>query len=554
MTLSHTPGLGLSALFGLAAVCAAAPDDGLVGHWPLAQDCQDRSENGNHGTNHGVELEPDGARFNGTGAYVDVPASDSLQFATDDLSVALWLHTDERLRDVLGDVLSMYDPATRRGFNLTLLNAVGATTAQSNQRNLFFGTDDGNAEPAWVDCGRPGNSQMIWALTVHDGALYAGTWEPGAGQRGHVYRYAGGTNWTDCGSPDPCNAISALAEFDGTLYAGTSFYSGKGSALPDSPNRNPGGKVYRLEGDGTWADCGKIGEVWTVTGLVEFDGRLYATTCDSYGCPKRTSACFRYDGGTSWTFVGDPGGRLGAFSVHNGKLYGTVFGKHSFARYDGAVGWIPLGTLPGVGQTYSTAIYQGSICLGTWPNGEVFRYNAPDDATSLGRLGEEKEVMGMAVYNGKLYGGTLPLGQVYRYDNADGWTLTGQLDTTPDVTYRRVWSMAVYQGKLFAGTLPAGRVHCLQAGQCVSHDRALAAGWRHLTAVREGATLRLYVDGLRVAESTEADGTALDLSVRVPLRIGSGEHDYFNGRMRDLRLYRRALSEAEVATLSRQAR
>jgi len=111
--------------------------------------------------------------------------------------------------------------------------------------------------------------------------------------------------------------------------------------------------------------------------------------------------------------------------------------------------------------------------------------------------------------------------------------------------------MAVFEGKLFAGTMPSGHVYSLEAGKCVTHDRALAPGWRHLAAVKAGDRLKLYVDGKCVATTSEAfDPAKYDLSNRKPLLIGFGEHDYFNGRLRDLRIYERALSEAEISSLS----
>ena len=503
--------------------------------------------------NHGVAFAGGCAHFDGVDDYIEVSDSPSLALGTSSFTIAVWVHTEAVLTDVLGDVVAKFDAATRTGLNFSIMNYVGATSAQSNYRNLFFGVDGGQSPPKWLDCGRPGDSHMIWALTVYDGRLYAGTWEPGEGQAGHVYRYEGGAKWADCGSPDLCNAISALAEHDGRLYAGGSFYSGQGSAQPVSPNKNPGGRVFRYEGGTRWTDCGKIGDVYTVTGLVTFGGQLYATTCDSYGCPTRTEACYRYDGGRKWTFVGSPGGRLGAFLIHNGNLYATTFGKQGFARYDGDARWTPLGVVPDTGQTYSAVIYQGGICLGTWPTGTVFRFDGPNRFTSLGRLGVEKEVMALAVYNGKLYGGTLPLGKVYRHDGLAGWTNTGQLDATPDVLYRRVWSMAVYQGRLFAGTLPSGRVYSLEAGGCVSDDHALRPGWRHLAAVKDGGRLRLYVDGQCVAHSTPFDPADYSITNHQPLRIGFGQHDHFNGKMRDLRIYRKALSDAELLSLGKHA-
>ena len=156
----------------------------------------------------------------------------------------------------------------------------------------------------------------------------------------------------------------------------------------------------------------------------------------------------------------------------------------------------------------------------------------------------------MTVYNGKLYAGTLPLGRVYRYDGGDTWTLTRQLDTTPGVKYRRVWSMAVHRGRLFAGTLPSGRVYALQAGANVTHGHELEPGWRRLAAVRTGGRLELYVDGGPRRDLGGLRRLGFDLSTDQPLRIGAGAIDTFNGRLRDLRLYRRALADDDIRRLA----
>lgn len=174
----------------------------------------------------------------------------------------------------------------------------------------------------------------------------------------------------------------------------------------------------------------------------------------------------------------------------------------------------------------------------------MFRYLGPNQWEDTGRLGDELEVMGLSHFNGKLYGGTLPLAQVYRLDDG-GWTLTGRLDFS-DVKYRRAWSMAVFQGRLYCGTLPAGHVHALDAGAAVSYDSELAPGWRHVAAMRAGNRLKLFVDGKRVAESPPFEAARFNLTANAPLKIGFGEHDYFHGRLRDVRLYGRALSETEI--------
>lgn len=555
MTTIHPrpAGCALVALLTLASASLAEPETGLVGHWKLAGDCRDGSSQENHGINHGVDLDdPDGAQFDGIDDYIEVPDSEALRFGRRDFSLALWVHTESELDDVLGDLVSKYDPQARTGLNLGVMNYAGVTSAQSNWRNLAFGIDAGKIDPEWTDRGRPGNNHYVKALAVHDGSLYAATWEPGKGEVGHVYRYQPPAGWVDCGSPDVANAVTALAVYEGKLYAGVERYSGGGSALPLSPNTNPGGKVYRYEGGIQWTDCGKVADVVSISGLAVFRGTLYAGTGTSGGWrdTPRTRGLYRYDGGDQWTSCGCPGLRVVHLAVHNGDLFGLSYDGGGFFRYEGETNWTRLGPVPDTTQVYSSAVYEGKIHVGTWPTGSVFRYEGPQAWTHCGRLGEDKEVMGMAVYNGKLYAGTLPLGAVYRYDGDSGWTSTGQLDDTPDVKYRRVWSMAVYDGKLFAGTLPAGHVWSLEAGKCVTHDRALSPGWRHVAAVKAGSRLKLYVDGACVANSSAFNAKDYDLNNHEPLRIGFGQHDYFNGKLKDLRIYNRALDDEEVRTLA----
>ena len=236
--------------------------------------------------------------------------------------------------------------------------------------------------------------------------------------------------------------------------------------------------------------------------------------------------------------------------MFNGNLYCCSLDGGGVTRYDGNRTWTDVGKPAGVSQTYGFAVYRGNLYASSWPKGEVFRYGGGRTWISSGRLGNELEVMGMAVYNGQLYAGTLPLAEVYRYDEGMKWTRTGQLDTTPDVRYRRAWSMAVYRGKLYCGTLPSGHVYSIEAGKLVSHDHALPSGWVHLAAVKDRDRLKLYVDGKLAARSSVFESGEYDISNDRPMRIGFGAHDYFNGSMRDLRVYGRALGEAEIANLA----
>lgn len=537
---------------------AQADDASLVGHWTIAADVKDHSPAGNHGMNHNVRLDAAGpvgtpnsaGEFDGRTSHISVLSSKSLDLGKGDFTLSLWVHTEEKLDDVLGDLVSKYDPETRRGFQLSIQNAAGVTSAQSNYRQLSFGIDAGRIDPEWTDCGRPGDNLFVFALCVLDGDLFAGTFEHGADEAGHVYRYGGGTRWIDCGSPDHSNAVQALCVYDGKLYAGTGRYLASGSSLPESPNEIPGGNVYRYAGDGKWVDCGKLanpetGEAFTVGGMAVYQGQLYAGVSKPAG-----RGLYRYEGGSEWTCLGNPGNRVTNPVVYNGKMYFCSLDGGGITRYDGDKKWTDVGKPEGVSQTYGFAVYEGDLYASSWPGGEVFRYDGESSWTTCGRLGTEKEVMGMAVYNGKLYAGTLPLAEVYRYDGDDNWQRTGQLDTTPDVRYRRAWSMAVFGGKLYCGTLPSGHVYSLQAGKNVTYDHALPAGWVHVAAVRAGDGLRLYVNGEQVATSSAFDADDYDVTNDKPLEIGFGSHDYFNGKLKDVRLYRRALSDREIAGLA----
>jgi len=530
---------------------ASGEETGLLGHWKFAGNANDSSDYGNHGANHGADLTAHGpggqpnsaARFDGKSAVMEIPASESLELGDDDFSLAVWVHTEEKLDDAIGDLVSKFDPAMRRGFNWCIKNSPGASGNQANYRNIHFGVDSGT-EPKWTDCGRPGNAVYVMALAVHNGELFAGTCEPGEGEAGHVYRYAGGTRWEDCGHPDGCNAVTTLASYQGKLYAGTGRYRTNGSALDDSPNTQPGGKVFRYDGNGKWTDCGRLNESEAIGGLVVFRGELYATTM------YHPAGMFRYMGEDEWAACSLPRDMRRVVSpvAFNGRLYAATYDACAIYRFDGESWEGPI-TLESGGQTYSLEVHSGQLYAGTWPNGRVYRSSDGQAWFDAGQLGAEEEVMGMAVHNGKLYGGTLPLAEVHRYDAGATWTNTGRLDHTPNVRFRRAWTMAVFEGRLFCGTLPSGHVHALDVGVNVTYDHELRPGWRHLAALREGNRLRLFVDGQQVAASS-ADPSSLNLKNGAPLRIGLGGHDYFRGSLSDLRLYGRALAAEEIADLA----
>ncbi|HBL43399.1 MAG TPA: hypothetical protein DDZ90_08405 [Planctomycetaceae bacterium] len=518
-----------------------AEEPALLGDWRLQGDSQDRSAFKLKTINHGVELIPDQpAVFDGRKAFLEVPHAKSLELGTNEFSLSLTVHTSADLDDVLGTLLSKYDRKTRRGFQLSIKNHAGVTSSQSNDRHLQFGIDNGKIDAAWTDHGQLGNAVLIYSMAVYDGNLYAGTCVPGESAAGHVYRFDQDQKWVDCGTPDVCNAVSSLAVYEGKLYAGTGKYRLKGSSLSESDNPHHGGNVYRYEGNSKWVHCGKLPDVEAINGMVVYRGKLYASSMYA------PAAFYRYDGDKNWTSCGVPDGkRVEALAVYNGDLYASGYDEGAVYRFDGK-NWSHAGKVGESTQTYGFTVYEGDLYVSEWPHAEVYRYAGKNQWNLAGKLGDEKESMPLVVYNGAMYSGSLPLAEVYRYNGGVDWTNTGRLDMTPDVRYRRAWSMAVFQGRLFAGTLPAGRVHSIEAGKNVTYDTALKPGWRQIVAVKEKDRLKLYVDGKLVATSAEFNPADFDLTNSEPLKIGFGAHDYFNGNMKDVKLYRRALSADEV--------
>ena len=519
--------------------------------------------------NHKVTIGESYATFNGIDAFLEISSAPHMQLGDEDFSIAVQVWTEDVLDGVLGDIVSIFEPSQRRGMNLSLKHHAGAVTSQSNFRNLHFEIDD-ETEPQWFDYGRPGNALAVWSLAVHYGQLFAGTYEQGADESGGVFRYVGDQRWERCGTLDGSNTVSALAELDGQLYAATRTDDPHGSLLEATSNKRPGGNIFRLNRDGNWSHCGRVCDEDNIFGLSVFHGHLYAW-------PAYAKGVYRYDGGQKWVRIESPDSRLFALAAYHGSLYATanrlarldpnaihagpdgdptvqaVVGTDGAFRLESDGTWAGCGNQAQETQIYSIGIHSGQMYVGTWPSGKVFRYDGGRSWSDCGRLDEEDEIMGLAIYNGMLYAGGLPTASIYRYDGGQHWARVGQVDKTPNVPLRRAINMAVHQGRLCVGTLPSGRVWAMEVGQVASHDSAFPSGWHSVVAVRRQGVLFLYLDDKLVAQSRPT-ATPLNLNCDAPLRIGFGRHDYFNGRLRDLRIYGRALSVAEIDHLSQAAK
>jgi hypothetical protein len=112
---------------------------------------------------------------------------------------------------------------------------------------------------------------------------------------------------------------------------------------------------------------------------------------------------------------------------------------------------------------------------------------------------------------------------------------------------------------------PGNMVYYLQAGSSSSNQPATGVytggaertlfgtgqlainTWTHLAATYDGATQRLYVNGTQAVSRTQTGTIQTSGS---PLRIGGNSiwGEYFQGRIDEVRIYNRALSQAEIQT------
>jgi hypothetical protein len=399
---------------------------------------------------------------------------------------------------------------------------------------------------------------------VFEGDLYAGTSDAlDERQWAHVFRYRGGQDWEDCGrvGDGKTRGVYAMIVHDGALYAGTAGPHGGSKA-----NTGHFGRVYRYRGGQQWEDIGSPGDYYRINSLASYRGKLYCLAINTYGAH---GGVFVYEGDRAWRQCGDFG-RPHTSGVHDGRLY-TAFPEGKVFAYDGN-SWENLGNPYGAfekcNQLHSHGVFRGELFVGTWPLGKVaLRRNG--QWVDAGRLGDSTEVVELMAYNGSFYAGAIPRAEVFRCDGLNRWTSMGRLfdppgyDVKADVEdWTRASSLRVYDGKMFCSTATCyralieqprpddvrGKVFRFQTGTGVSYDHDLGSGWKHIAAVRRGRVMSLYVNGRRVAES-ESASEPLDVSNEVPLRIGFGPHSHFTGKLREVRLYNRALDGEEVRQL-----
>lgn len=114
--------------------------------------------------------------------------------------------------------------------------------------------------------------------------------------------------------------------------------------------------------------------------------------------------------------------------------------------------------LPGVHDSWShLTLPDGSVYVGTAPNGELFRYSpVTKEVESVGRFAGQRALYGLTHdEHGNVYGGTYPGGKVFKFDpNTGEFTDYGQM--VPLQEYVR--SSAYYKGHVYAGIGTVGDI------------------------------------------------------------------------------------------------
>ena len=519
-----------------------------------------------------ISKEKDGFLFNGKRSYSYLHPEKFPNLGTSDFTISMWVYPSNDDDDIIGDLVSYTNPTTMHGLHISIDTRAGMCANQTNYRNLFFGISGGDTSPKpWRDEGRPGNAVFINSMAVFDGDLYVGTLERSK-IGGRVYRYLESGKWADMNLPPVSSTIKSLAEFDGELCAATGVYKW-GSSLNLAQNeisQRDGGEVYCYSKvKGHWRHLGVADQVLLLSNQNEHFQSASLHSLTNYrgellGAASYANGVYRYKGEKNWQYMGTPYHtglkhpfvRVQSMMPFNGVLYASLNDTGGVSAYNGGTNWTNLGLH--TYQNYSLAAYRGKLHAGTFDNGDVAYLNKGGGWGWFGRVESEDEIMAMTVYNGKFYVGTLPRGYIQRWDDAKGWTRITVLDETPgkigsrDVHYvdgilKRVWTFAVYKGRLFAGTLPSGKVKSTMIGEAISYDRSLPKGWSHITAVRKGQSLKLFINGEEVA--SHQSRKKLDFTNTSRLVIGRGETDSYNGKLVDFRVYDHALTREAIAKL-----
>jgi hypothetical protein len=93
---------------------------------------------------------------------------------------------------------------------------------------------------------------------------------------------------------------------------------------------------------------------------------------------------------------------------------------------------------------------------------------------------------------------------------------------------------------------PAGLIRTNSVDRSVTASSAIPSStWTHLALTYDGATVRLFVNGVQVSSTSASGPIAVSTGV---LRLGAAPNgsDFFRGLIDDVRIYNRALTATQI--------
>ncbi|MFD1179431.1 DUF5695 domain-containing protein [Paenibacillus puldeungensis] len=228
----------------------------------------------------------------------------------------------------------------------------------------------------------------------------------------------------------------------------------------------------------------------------------------------------------------------------------------------------------GTGSTYDIKIQPGSNTGPSVP--EViasYEMNETSGTTANDSSGNNQHIQlagGTSWVAGK-NGGALSLNGTDAYaslpsgvvSELSDFTFAAWVKTEANADWARIFDFGTGTDKYMYLTADAAGTSGLQFGvttggngseQRISVNTPLASGeWKHVAVTKSGQTGILYVDGAEVARSTGLTLSPSDLGVTTQNWIGRSQFAgdaYLKGAIDDFRIYSRALSAAEISSLS----
>ncbi|MBI4034539.1 hypothetical protein HY380_01420 [Candidatus Saccharibacteria bacterium] len=353
----------------------------------------------------------------------------------------------------------------------------------------------------------------------------------------NVWRWDG-TSWTRIGGQGLNSSWTAQTYEQVMSMTGynNNLYVGLGISANDA-------EVWKWDGS-TWSQVGgdSLNSGWTtnyeeVYSLAAYGGYLYA----GLGASASDAEVWRYDGSV-WSKIGGDSinsgwttnyDRVRSFTVFSGQLVaglGDSAGEAEVWAWNGTA-WTKIGG-DAVNSSWSTtyeavhslAVYNGELYAGLGSDAgdaEIWKYNGSSwtkvGGDAVSNSWEDNTyfwVRSLAVYNGDLYAApgsatnVAGLGEVWKYDGTS-WTKIGGdlLNGSWSSGIEDVYSLLVYKGKLHAGlgvsTTDDDYVYSLGNNRILqSAATSWDTSWHHVAATYNGATMRLYIDGVLNAQSS----------------------------------------------------